>query len=278
MVKFGNKMSETIRLSQTRLASFLNCQRQFQLRYLDQVAWPDYPLPDELAAAVQDGHQFHQLIEQHLHGFPVEIKNPTLRQWWTRFKKNRPPLPHGKQLIETTLTIPIQAASATRRTYLLNGRFDLLILGEKDSQSFAHLFDWKTGKPQDEATLRRDWQTRLYLAMLAEGASALESGLLLKPDHIQMTYWYVQAPDQPRTLFYSDSQHAQNWADLQAIIAQLDALDETNVWQLTDELSHCRHCPYQIICNRQSVGLSPPFLPQEDEPHIEEGRLEPQRP
>ena len=82
----------------------------------------------------------------------------TLRGWWLTFVQYKPKLPHGRTLPELTLTIPIGR-------HLLHGRFDLLVVGEKEDSPFAQLYDWKTGKLPDETTLRHDWQTRLYLAM-----------------------------------------------------------------------------------------------------------------
>jgi CRISPR/Cas system-associated exonuclease Cas4 (RecB family) len=133
---------------------------------------------------------------------------------------------------------------------VLNGRFDLLVL----SSNTAHIFDWKTGQPRSEADLRHDWQTRLYLAMLAEGSAAL--GQTLQPEQIAITYWYVNEPAAPRTIRYNQAWHTQNWADIQTVVSQINAALAENNWPLTEEWAHCRHCAYQSYCGRQEAGTT----------------------
>ncbi|HUM72486.1 MAG TPA: PD-(D/E)XK nuclease family protein, partial [Chloroflexota bacterium] len=162
-------MNETLLLSRGKLTTFLECRRRFQLRYLEEAAWPAAPLAVADEARLGLGQQFHELAQRHFLGLKIEsaaIQERTLRGWWLTFARFLPHLPHGRTLPELTLTIPIGR-------HLLHGRFDLLIIGEIDGRAFAHLYDWKTGRQPDETTLRHDWQTRLYLAMLAEGGQAL---------------------------------------------------------------------------------------------------------
>lgn len=272
---------DVVTLSRGRLESFLTCQRQFQLRYREQVAWPDAPLPDEVATAVIHGHQFHQLIERHLLDLPTDTSDPVLKRWWAQFVQHPPKLPEGKRLVEASLTIPILDDQPTKRSYLLNGRFDLIIVGEQaDGTPFAHIFDWKTSKPREAAELRRDWQTRLYLALVAEGGKALlpDRNQSIPPENIYFTYWFVHAPDAPQTIGYSASQHADNWRDLQAIAQQIDALPDDAIWPLTNDLTTCRFCPYQIICGRQGAGTTVPLIDSDAEVELVDEDLEPERP
>ena len=118
---------DTITLSRSKLTDFLSCQRRFQLRYLSQVAWPSLPLSESIETAVSRGNRFHQLIEQSLNHLPIATRDPHLRKWWAQFEKFAPTLPEGEKLIETTMTIPLTLPTQTKRTYLLNGRFDLLM-------------------------------------------------------------------------------------------------------------------------------------------------------
>ena len=262
-------------LSRTQLTSFLACQRQFHLRFQQRLPWPQQPLEEKVEANLSLGQTFHQLLERHFLGLDVAAEamaSPRLRNWWLAFKQFEPSLPNGRFLPELTLTTPL--LHTDKGSYLLNGRFDLLIVSE-DSQStpFAHLFDWKTGRPRPESSLRHDWQTRLYLAMLAESSRAiLGTAAPLAPDQIAITYWYVSEPDAPRTLRYSTAQHAQNWADLQAIAAQMDAASN---WPRTDDLTLCLHCPYQAYCGRQTAVSPPPEPPEEDDYFPEWLPLEP---
>lgn len=272
---------ETVTLSRGRLASFLNCQRQYQLRFVERVAWPEAPLPDEIAAMVAHGQRFHQLLERHFLGLPVQPEDDTLRIWWNRFKDSALSWPNGRFIPETSLTIPIALPTPARKAYLLNGRFDLLCISTENGTPSAHIFDWKTGKPLDVPTLRRDWQTRLYLALVAEGGSALRlsSNRPISPENISLTYWYVDEPDAPRTIRYSTALHQENWTQLQAIVQQLDALEDDVIWPLTDDWTTCRTCAYQIICGRQAAGTALPQLPDEDTEHLfDDLDLEPDTP
>lgn len=247
-------MHDSFLLSRGKLASFLTCQRQFQLRSVQRLPWPAAPLTESAQEMLARGQQFHQLLQRHFLGLavvPTAVPDETVRRWWSLFQQYRLALPHGRFLSEISLTVPLGGA-------LLNGRFDLLILGEKDGAAFAHLFDWKTGKARSEAALRQDWQTRLYLALLAEGGAALlppEQTLL--PEQIAITYWYVTEPDAPRTLRYNAAWHSQNWAELAALVTQITTLDAQQTWPLTADWSACRDCAYQVYCGRQEAGGRP---------------------
>ena len=254
-------------LSRTKFAAFLACQRRFELRYLRQLSWPDAPLSEQSALVQKRGQQFHQLLERHFLGLPIElngISDSVVRGWWLAFQSSGLQLPNGRSLTELTLTIPIAG-------HLLNGRFDLLIT---DKQT-AHIFDWKTGWPQPEHRLRHDWQTRLYLALIAESGDAL--GAEFAPEQITLTYWYVSEPDTPRTIQYDAAWHRQNWAEIEQLVAQIEAAVAEAVWPLTDDLAQCRSCAYQAHCGRQEVGTAE-SAPNEEEEEVVSLQLEPNLP
>ncbi|MCP4363383.1 MAG: PD-(D/E)XK nuclease family protein [Chloroflexi bacterium] len=247
-------MMQSLLLSRSKLATFLACRRRFDLRYLRPLPWPKTPLPEKDAERMERGQQFHQLLERHFLGLPVEtaaIADRQVRVWWRIFQRSQPPIPNGRPLPELTLTIPIG-------NHLLNGRFDLLVISEEAGRPSAYIFDWKTGKPQEETRLRHDWQTRLYLAMVAEGGQALgDNGrhTPIPPENIHLTYWYVHEPDTPRNIAYSQQGHKQNWTELQAIVTQIDdQLAQGENWPLTEDLTLCRTCAYQAFCGRQEAG------------------------
>ncbi|MCA9971530.1 MAG: PD-(D/E)XK nuclease family protein [Anaerolineales bacterium] len=269
--------ADVLTLSRGKLADFLACRRRFQLRYLRQLPWPPAPPDERVETAVSRGQQFHQLVQRHFLGLPVDaaaLPDAQLRRWWEAFLRYRPALPAGEPLVEISLTVPVGR-------HLLLGRFDLLIVGEQNGAPFAHLFDWKTGRAQPPAALRDDWQTRLYLALLAEGGAALRPGsatlrpgsatlrpgsATLRPEHINLTYWYASDPDTPRTIAYDAAWHARNWADIEAAVAQIDAELAAGVWPLTDDLAQCRVCAYQVYCGRQAAGAAAPEPDAEPEP------------
>jgi hypothetical protein len=246
-------MTPSLLLSQSKLNTFLTCQRRFQLLYLRRLPWPILPPDGDAENIISRGQQFHQVMERHFLGLdipPETIADDHVRRWWRAFQSRPPAIPSGKRLPEHRLTVPIGA-------HLLLGRFDLLVTGEADGRPFAHVYDWKTGKGRRESDLRQDWQTRLYLALLAEGGAALlGNGRSLSPTDIAITYWYANEPDAPRTIAYSAAWHAQNWADIQAIVAQIDDSLAQNDWPLTANWDECRRCAYQVYCGRQAAGPS----------------------
>ena len=255
-------MSESLLLSRYKLTTFLACQRRFELRYLQKLPWPQRPLNVKDEDVLARGQQFHQLLQRHFLEWEIDlntIADAKVRQWYLLFQNSGLQLPNGSASAETSLTIPIGE-------HLLNGRFDLLIIGENsDGEPTAHLFDWKTGKAKESAELKQDWQTRLYLAMLAEGGVALlaDHQVALKPENISITYWFVTDPESPRTIQYSSAQHQQNWNELQTIVTQIESQLEQGQWPLTDDLTQCQQCAYQMICHRQEAGVREPSLDED---------------
>lgn len=274
-------MHDSFLLSQGKLATFFACQRRFQLRYLRRLPWPAAPLDDQTAASLERGQQFHQLLQRHFLHLPIEpaaIVDETVRRWWSLFARSWRQFPElsrsdNRFLTEISLTVPIGDA-------LLNGRFDLLVIGTAGATPFAHLFDWKTGKAHSEADLRQSWQTRLYLALLAAGGTALlPSGKSLSPAQIAITYWYVTEPDTPRTIQYSAAWHKQNWDEIQAVVAQITAQWEQERWPLTEDWSLCQACAYQTYCGRQGGGSTNALAIDDDtEPTLPDWSLEPDLP
>ncbi len=231
-----------ITLSRYKLQAFLACQRRFQLRYENMLPWPIAPQQPEQVEALAHGEQFHRLLERHFLGLPTDaaaLPNP-LRSWWQTWQSHAPHIPAGRRLPEFRLTVPISQQ-------LLLGRFDLLVLGE-DS---AHIYDWKTErKPRSAAALRHDLQTRLYLALVAEGGTALQQRAI-PPENIHLTYWFVQEPTASVSFRYSHAEHDQNWADLNAVVTQIESkMADPTHWPLTNDLRECGYCAYQLFCAR----------------------------
>ena len=251
---------DALTLSQARLLAFLTCRRRFQLRYLDQLSWPDIPLVPQQRSAVEQGQKFHQLLERFFLGLPInelDITDRQLRMWWKSFQEFVLPLPSGRALPELRLTVPIGR-------HFLTGRFDLVIIDSEKDQPLIHIYDWKTSRPRPMVELQDDWQSKLYLAMMAESKNALikESGML-RPEQITLTYWYVADPQTARTITYSQKQHEQNWAEIQELMAEIESCLKTGLWPLTDNWSHCRSCTYWAYCGRFEAGTPQKVLAEE---------------
>ncbi len=245
-------MEPSLTLSQQPIQDYLDCPRRFQLRHLDRLPWPDLPYPPDVEAAFSRGRLLHLLIERHYLGLPVdrgEIADAVVSGWWNTFRAFAPAPEGGRLLPEASLTVPLD-------NHQLRGRFDLVHLDSSGDTLKATIYDWKTSKPRGEAWLRRAWQTRLYLALLAEGGHALAGadGQHLDPDQISMVYWYLDDPENPVTVRYSRAWHIENWETLRSTLEALNESLRTDQWPLTDDWSHCRYCAFQAYCGRQAGG------------------------
>lgn len=271
-------MNERLHLYQQHLYTFETCPRRFYLRYLARVPWPEAPLGPEQETAYERGRRFHRWIERDFLGLPFTDEtdmDPMLRRWWSIYRANRPALPEGQRFVETSLTIPI----GRERRHTLSGRFDLVVVGKgEDGRPAATIYDWKTGEPRDIGRLRRAWQTRVYLAVLAEGGAALAPDMAeaFAPDRLTFIYWYVEDPDHPRVIKYDEATHRRNLAELEALVGRIDEQLLSGEWPLTDALAECRQCAYQAYCGRHAAGDPLLIEPDEDELEPDDLWLEPQ--
>ena len=232
-------------LSRGRLETFRACQRRFQLRYLEKLPWPTPPLADPLSKAAERGKAFHQLLAQHFQGFePASGDDEQLGEWWRTFQRLGPRLPEGDRLAELTLTVPIGELQLT-------GRFDLVIR----TPDHLYLYDWKTERqPRSTHLLKEDWQTKLYLLLAVIGSPAL-GGKSYRPEQVSLTYWFVQAPEQPITFRYSQNEYLDHYKELGQLVGQLETLhnEQLDIWPLTENLNYCQQCAYHIYCGRTNL-------------------------
>lgn len=236
-------MSGHYLFSRQKLLTFLACERRFQLRYLHHLSWPLAPQEKKWEEATRRGQAFHQMLERHFLDMVVDPgRDAILKSWWDTFLHKGPELASGRRLPEMTITVPVG-------DHLLTGRFDLLIL---DGPA-GHIYDWKTEQhPRPATELIADWQTRLYLAILAESGTALhpEQGKL-DPEKLSITYWFVQQPQAEVTVTYSDREHRSNWIEIENLINDIGLkLQPEYHWPLTDDWTTCARCAYRVYCGR----------------------------
>ena len=152
---------------------------------------------------------------EHTHEY-ADIEVDALRQQAPQLFESNPPDPHERL-----------RQSEHQRTLAFNGYlfkviYDLVVLTEHSGL----IVDWKTYlKPPPKGRLTHDWQTRLYLYVLAETGG-------LAPEQLTMVYWFVrhqddQGKDLPPSDYrftYSLQQHDQTRADLLLLTDRLSAL------------------------------------------------------
>ncbi len=248
--------------SQASLSDYVDCPRRFQLRYVLEQEWPaveSEPLIERERLA-DLGRRFHRLVQQHIHGLPVEqltryaSSDPDLARWWSNYWRweaggwRLDPSASGDasyilpshRRAEVTLSIPFGS-------HRLIAKYDLLAIGHEQ----AVIVDWKTERKRPErASLLRRLQTRVYRYVLAK------SDATLNPESIVMVYWFAEYPTEPETLAYDSAQLAADDAYLHGLVAEIEqrAQRTEDIWQLTPDESKCRFCTYRSLCERGVVA------------------------
>ena len=200
-----------LRLSQGHLNLLEICPPKFERLFLRQAnSLPNPEIEDKQVW----GSRFHLLMQQRELGLPIA----SLLKEETELNRSL------KALIQAAPELFINDLSHVREAehsrtlsfgnYLLTVIYDLLIAEENQ----AKIIDWKTYlQPQNKNKLARNWQTRLYLYVLAETSEYL-------PEQISMTYWFVKLPKKPKshTFTYDRKKHQKTKQDLQGLLTNLD--------------------------------------------------------
>lgn len=261
------QLPDTFQFSQSSLQDYLDCPRRFQLRYIFEQPWPAVEseplLEHERYAAL--GRRFHQLIEQHIAGLPVEtltasIADADLARWWRNYL-NTPPA--------DALSLPVRRAEAVLSTpiagHRLVARYDLLAL---DPGRRAVIVDWKTERKRPtRAQLLERMQTRVYRYILVEAGQIFNppNGPALEPAQVEMIYWFAEFPAEPEILTYDATQHAADSQYLADLIAEIARRSET-AFPLTANARHCRFCVYRSLCDRGVTAETAPAGETESQP------------
>jgi hypothetical protein len=198
------------------------------------------------------------LVQQWQMELPVERLaegDPQLQRWFEAFVQAAPAIlgfapgeVNPQHQSEHTRTLEFQ-------NYLLTVVYDLLITEPHQ----ARILDWKTyPRPRQPKWLRQNWQTRLYLFVLAETSD-------YEPEQISMTYWFFQSrpgesvEPQSYSFAYDRTQHEQTRSDLVHLLSQLD------LWlhnyqageplpQISEAAAICPQCPFALGCGREAGG------------------------
>lgn len=238
-------------LSATSLQDFLDCRRRFQLKYIDQISWPQ-PLNAvniKQLEAMTRGREFHQLMQQHFLGIPDEkllksIDDNTLKTWFINtINSEICKIDQAENLTEYRLSTYISDT-------LVTGIIDLVII---QPESSLKIIDWKTGlaKPNPQFYVSRI-QTRLYPLLIAQ-SPLFHAHLTYKRsfDKIEFIYWFTHFPQLPIINQYSPEKF-----DLdKVLLAELvNTIQNTHVdeMKMTTNLNTCRTCHFQVFCGRSS--------------------------
>ncbi|MGL5804600.1 MAG: PD-(D/E)XK nuclease family protein [Xenococcaceae cyanobacterium] len=203
--------SHLIRLSQAQLNLLETCPPQFQHIYLEQLRSPISPEQQEKLAW---GSRLHLLMQQIELGLPIEALLQADRELGRSIAALLKVVPEILQGDSQIWRDAEHYRTVSFNGYLLTAIYDLLIT-EPDR---AKIIDWKTYlQPENKSKLATNWQTRLYLYLLAETSDYL-------PENISMTYLFVNLPSKTKSLTftYSSSQHEKTKRDITSLLSQLD--------------------------------------------------------
>jgi CRISPR/Cas system-associated exonuclease Cas4 (RecB family) len=240
-----SELSASFTFSQSSLQDYVDCPRRFQLRYIEQLAWPAIETEPALEneRRQQEGQLFHRMVQQHLIGLPAEklarlANTPGLSRWWGNYLGTQLDITGYAQYSELSLAAPVG-------TFRLLGKYDLVAVKPEEQ---AIIFDWKTyhKRPRDEWMAAR-MQTRVYRALLVQAGAHLNGGTSFQPEQIQMVYWYADFPSEPARFSYNAAQYKRDWDTLTSLINEIG---NHRHFPLTDDEKKCAYCPYRSYCNR----------------------------
>jgi hypothetical protein len=242
------KLPDNFYFNQGNLQDFTVCPRRFQLKHIQKLVWPgivNEPVM-EYEIRMQQGSQFHQLIQHTMQGVPQEIiammaSETGLENWWQRF------LSYFKENIESSpqkfSEISLYSSLAEWR---IIARYDLILVKPGE----VVVFDWKTSlKHPSRTTLASRMQTHVYPFLIAKVGSGLLPGLVIDPECIKMVYWFVEDPDRPEKFIYSNEAYQQDTRFLKELINEIINKPDDQFEKTTNKIN-CRFCVYRSLCDR----------------------------
>jgi CRISPR/Cas system-associated exonuclease Cas4 (RecB family) len=246
-----NILQAPFTFSQSSLQDYNDCNRRFQLRYIEQLKWPaveSAPVLENERRQIE-GQQFHRMVQQYLLGLPVDklthmaenSESPDLARWWQNFLS-----PRTGSLVDLdgSKFFPEQSLSAPSGSHRLTAKYDLIAV--KDGK--ATIYDWKTShrRPKDEWMAVR-FQTRVYPALLVIAGAHLNHNIPFKPEEVKMVYWYADFPEEPARIPYNQKLFKRDRSWLNDVIKEISARQS---FPLTEDEKTCGFCPYRSYCER----------------------------
>ncbi len=198
------------------------------------------------------------LMQQREMGLPIEpilARSPQLKGWMDAISTTAPEL---FEPAADTWRGSEHVRTLAFGNYLFTAIYDLVIL----TPDRAEIIDWKTYPlPKYKKDLSAEWQTRLYLYLLAETSDYL-------PKQINFTYWFIQSATKPKSqtksvrICYNLKQHDRTHQDLLTLIDKLsNCLDAGHPQgeqfpQVNASTGLCQHCNFAHRCGREGEERS----------------------
>ena len=238
--------------SANSLQTFVDCQRRFELQYLQNLKWPAVEIEPVLKSEqfLENGRKFHEMIQRDLLGIPVPEptahQEPELARWWANYTLYSPASLEGDLLVEKTLVGVVKER-------LLVATYDLI---QQTDDGRILIYDWKTWrKPKPKSWVLNRMQSRIYPYLIVQEGVFSHRGDAIPPDAVEMHYWYADFPTEPTSLVYSSDQFRADREYLEQLVDQIDAMEEGQ-FELTNNLTRCTYCPFRSYCDRGGVAGS----------------------
>ena len=241
--------------SQRSLQDYVECQRRFLLRYIEQISWPAIESEPwkEHESHLQAGSDFHRLVQRYLIGIPVErlsasmppsnLGNDNLQRWWANFLQELDIQPVNDQFVEATLSAPLH-------NFRLLATYDLIRWEIVTGGLEVWIYDWKTSlKKPPRQWLEGRLQSRVYPCLVTQAGQALFGEQRLQPESIKMIYWFAEQPREPEIFAYSAEKFQADHKYLLSLVDEIDGLAAED-YHLTGELAKCKYCTYRSLCDR----------------------------
>jgi hypothetical protein len=235
------------------LQDFVDCPRRFELIYLLKQPWPAVATEPVLEMEEKSnlGMQFHQAAQQMLSGIAADdvvhsLEDHQLMQWITRFAAFLGRLQWDTKLTEITLTM---ALNGSRILSVL----DLLMV---TGDGKAIIFDWKTAHKEPNPSFYKERiQSQVYPMVVVESFQQVFPKMNLKPEDLEMVYWFPEFPEKAIHLGYSRAAHQANLIRIAGLISDI-ARRESGGFEMTHELNRCKYCVYRSLCDRgRTAGI-----------------------
>jgi hypothetical protein len=261
-------LPDGFRFSQSSLQDYIDCRRRFQLRYIENLAWP--ALQSEPALENERfmlrGSLFHHLTQQYFLGVPPErlagaVLSAGLADWWQAFidfarQSRLDPLAEAQD----ARLYPEIGLSAALGSYRLIAQYDLLHY-LPDGRYI--IYDWKTSQKRPG----RKWlsgriQTRLYRYLFVRAGAGLlgmagsqPAPAQIEPQQVEMCYWFASFPTQPELFGYTAAEFERDERYFSGLLQEIAAL-RPNQFALTPHPERCAYCVYRSLCERgEQAGL-----------------------
>jgi hypothetical protein len=222
-------------LSQGDLHLLEICPPQFEKIY-----WHKQPEPRHLKyqEKAQWGKSFHLLMQQYNLGLNIEnlsIAHPELVHQAQALIAKTQNIWQAPEIIFRQAEYQV---NYTIENFIFTVIYDLLVFFPDQ----AIIMDWKTYRePQNKEKIINNWQTKLYLYVLAEKFN-------YTPEQISFDYWFVTsaAKIEQYSIAYSTSFHEQIKQELNTLLNKFKLL-VNNFYGQNISFPHadnCEQCPY----------------------------------